>query len=304
MGVAPSLDLLDAWLNSRYEQVLEAGDWTGIRGRATIQTIGAYQSSTDTVTFTVGSTGVVGLLTTWTSAIIGLRIYMPGDSVIYTVVAVGSTTALTLDRPYEGRGLDGPGVVYAASEYVLMQNIYPLPTDCRAVNQILDAVTSYPLMQFTQAELENTAGIRTLIDLPKSYAEIEDTPEPANGVTIHQVELFPPPRLARGYTVEYLRNANQFNGLNLAQSPLPFVSQSVLVYGVRADIAVWQGRIPQAQAFEAKFQEELTRLLRVEHTQRRAKPTLRMASRFTRHRLARSTRGYQTGWGPGQGGPD
>ena len=170
-----------------------------------IQTTGAYQSSTDTVTFTVGSTDVVGLLTAWTGAIVGLRIYMPGDSVVYTVAAAGSTTDLTLDRPYEGRGLDGPGVVYAASAYVLMQNIYPLPSDCRSVNLILDAVTSYPLTPFTQAELENTAGIRTLVDLPKSYAEIEDTPEPANGVTIHQVELFPPPRLARGYTVEYLR---------------------------------------------------------------------------------------------------
>ena len=47
----------------------------------------------------------------------------------------------------------------------------------------------------------------------------------------------------------------------------------------------------QAKGYEAKFQEELARLLRVEHQQRRTPAKLGMASRFTRHRLERAGRG-------------
>ena len=299
-----SLDLLDAWLNGRYEQVLEATDWTGIHARATVATQAAYQSTTDTVTLTVGSAAVAG---EWDGSVVGQKFFRPGDMVLYTV-ASASGTQLILDRPYEGNGADGPGTVYAGSAYVLMQNVYALPADCRAVEAILDPVTGFPLTGFTPADLDASAGPRTMVEDPTSYAVQEDTPEAAStplGNTSHQVELYPPPKLARGYTVEYLRAAFGFDGTNLAQSPLPFVSQSVLLFGVRADIAVWQNKLPQAAAYEAKFQEELKRLLMVEHSQRRAKPKFQMADRFTRHRLERASRGFSDGWRGGTpGGAD
>jgi hypothetical protein len=293
--VAPSLDLLDAWLNGRYEQVLEAGDWTGIRARTTLETQAAYQSTTDTVTLTAGSTTVTGAGTVWTTAgTVGQGFYRPGDTALYTVVAWSSATSFSLDRPYEGGTTIGAG-------YVLMRNMYPLPFECKAVEAILDPATGFPLKQFTQAELDQAAGIRTLVGDPECWAEIEDSIETPSGATVHVIELYPPPRVARGYTVEYLRAAYGFNGTNLAQSPLPFVSQAVLLAGVRADIALWHGKMAQAQGYEAQFEAELHRLLMVEHTERRAKPSLRMAARFTRHRMARVTRGYANNWGVGAG---
>jgi hypothetical protein len=303
-----SLDLLDTWLNSRYESVLGASDWTGIHARATIQTQASYQSTTDTATLTIGSTDVVGVGTSWGTSwpavTVGSKFYRTGDTPIYTVTACVSAVDLTLDRPYEGNGVDEPGTVYAGAGYVLMQNIYPLPADCRAVESILDAVTGFPLTGFTQAELDASAGPRNTVEDPQCYAMQEDSPESA-GNPLHQVELYPPPKMARGYTVEYLRAAYAFDGTNLAQSPLPFVSQSILLYGVRADIAVWQGKLPAAQIYEAKFQEELKRLLMIEHSQRRSKPKFQMADRFTRHRLARSSRGFSNGWRGGEpGGPN
>jgi hypothetical protein len=299
-----SLDLLDAWLNSRYEQVLESGDWTGIHARSILETTAAYQSATDSVTLTVGSTAVVGSGTAWTRAATqGFKFYRPGDTALYTVTAWTDATHFTLDRPYEGNGVDATGTVYAGAEYVLMQNVYALPPDCRSVERILDPVTGYRLAQLTPGELDAAAGTRTLIDDPQSFAAIEDQPESIGYSPQHQVELYPPPRLARGFTVEYVRAPYGFDGTNQTASPLPFVSQSVLLFGVRADIATHLGKLPQAAAYEAKFQEELLRLLRIEHTQRRAKPTLHMADRFTRHRMARSGRGFNNAWGPGAGGP-
>lgn len=313
-GLSP--DLLDEFLNGRYEQVLEAADWLGLKAHANISTQAAYQSGTDTVTLTVGSAAVTVTGTTWPEAITGLRIYRPGDSVIYTVTWT-STTTFNLDRPYEGHANDAAGTVYAGSAYVFMQNIYTLPSDCRTVVTILDPVTGFPLTKFSKDQLDESCGPRTLLQDPTSYAVYDDSDENSPPV-LHQVELFPPPLSARAFPVEYLRAANAFDGTNTSDSPLPWVSQSVLLYGCRADVQAYLASQAAAAAnagsaaahdrmagkYEAKFQDELARLLRVEHQQRRKPTPLRMHQRFTRHRLERAGRGLINYWGPGQGGPN
>jgi hypothetical protein len=288
-----NLDLLDSWLNARYGSVLEAADWTGIHARVTLETQGAYLSGTDTVTLTVGSATVAGLGTAWTLlSTLGQKFYRPGDEALYTVTAWTDATHLTLDRAYEGKALDAPGVIYAAAKYVFMQNVYALPDDCRSVERILNPMTGYPLAQFTPAEMDASAGNRTTVGHPQSWAEVEDTPEVDGGTgTLHQVELFPAPLLARGIPVEYLRSVFAFDGTNLSEAPLPFVSDAVILYGVRADIAIAAGKLNQAQGYELLFKQELARLLMVEFAQRRAKPAMQMADRFTRHRFERAIRG-------------
>lgn len=308
-----SLDLIDEYLTSRYEQVLEANDWTGVKGHSTIETQAAYQSGTDTVTFTVGSSSVTGSGTTWTSAITGQRMYRPGDTVYYTVTYV-SATSLTLDRAYEGNGTDAPGTVYSASAYVFMQHIYSLPSDLRAIVSILDPVTSWPLNPMSKDELDASAGPRTNVQNPVYYAQYDDTTDTAPPV-IHQVEFYPPPLYARGYTLEYLKQMTFFDGQSTSNSPVPWVSATVILHGCRADIALYlagqqqtpaaaQPYLAQHDRYEKNFEIELARLLRIEHTQRRQKRPMQMAARFTRHRLARATRALNRNWGPDQGGPN
>lgn len=310
IGSEISLDLLDEFLNGRYEQVLEANDWKGCRYHATIQTTAAYQSATDTATLTVGSNAVTGVSTTWTSALIGKRFYRPGDAALYAVAAVGGTTSLTLDRPYEGISGNASGTVYSGSSYVLMQNVYTLPGDVRSVISILDPVTNAPMERMSKDGLDTSAGARTLIGDPKVWVLYDDTDETAPPV-IHQIELFPPPMYARGYQVQYLHTAIGFDGTNTSGGPQPWVGTQVLLYGCRADIAAHMAGqsegaasvyFAQAKMYEAKFQEELARILRKEHNER-AKVPMQMAGRFTRHRFDRATRGGRTGWGVGQGGP-
>jgi hypothetical protein len=299
------MDLCEEWLNGRYLAVLESSEWSALRARFTLQTTAAYQSAstnpvTDTVTLTVGSTAVTGSGTNWPSTYTGMRFYRQGDTAIYTATILTATT-LTLDRPYEGHGIDAAGVVYAGSSYVFMRNVYALPADCRAVLEVMDADTGYPLVPHTPAELDLSAGPRTIIDYPKSWAVVEDTPQTqppaAPTAVVHQIELYPPPRLARGYSCAYTRDPNLFNGINLNTGPLPFVTQSVLLYGARADLALWQGKLPQAAAYEASFNRELKQLQLVDASQRKQDGTLRMSSRFTRHRMERAARGYYNGWG-------
>lgn len=296
------LDLLDSWLNERYEQVLEATDWIGRKAHASLETTAAYQSSTDSVTATVGSTAVTGLHTSWTSAITGQRFYIPGDTAVYVMTYV-SATSLTLDRAYEGQGSDPAGTVYSASPYVFMQDVYTLPSDCDSVVTVLDPISGQPLAPFTKDGLDASVASRALIGYPQSWAQYDDSAE-ASPPVLHQIQLYPPPQYARGFPLEYLRLANAFTGSNTSSSPLPFLSNSVLLNGVRADIQVYLENFTGAKGYEAMFENELARLLRVEHTQRRVKTSVKMADRFTRHRLARSARGLMSAWRGGEpGGP-
>ena len=299
-----ALDLLDEWLNSRYEQVLAATDWTGRKTHVTIETQAAYQSAADTVTFTVGSTAVVGSGTLWSDSLDGQQIYRPGDEVIYTVASVADGTDLALDRPYEGNGVDAAGTVYAGSAYVLMQNVYALPADCESVSSILDPVSGFPLAELNKAQMDASAGPRAILGDPGAYALYDDTSQAAGDPVLHQVEFYPPPLHARGMIVSYACAAVGFDGISVGSSPLPFVSTAVLLNGVRADIAMHQGRLPAAALYERKFAEELGRLIMVDHMRRRGPVALGMAGRFTRHRLARVQRGLGNYWGPGQGGPN
>jgi hypothetical protein len=310
-----SVDLIDGYLNSRYEQVLGAHDWMGLNAPATLQTTAAYLSAnnSDSVNLTVGSNAVVGVGTTWTSTITGLKFFRPGDTAIYTVTYITGTSA-TLDRAYEGVGWETPGTAYAAADYVLMQNVYALPADCSAAVTILDPVTLSPLNSFSKAQLDECAGTRAMVGQPASYAVCDDTPEAAPPV-LHQVELYPPPLTARGYPLEYDRAAFGWDGQSTGNSPLPFVTDTVMLEGVRADIAAHLAAAAQgaavgamltlAKLHEAKFQEEVRRLIGKELKQRKKKVPMQMAGRFTRHRMARSLRGWSNGWrGGGQGGPN
>jgi hypothetical protein len=307
-----SADLLDEYLNTRYEQVLEATDWQGIVAHATVETQAAYQSTTDTATFTVGNATVTGVSTAWTAALIGQKMYRPGDVPIYIVTAVNSTTSLTLDRVYEGVDGDAVGTVHGTSPYVFMQNVYILPNDCATIISFLDPVTGWPMNRLTKDEMDLSAGTRTLIDDPTNYALYDDSTETSPPV-LHQIEFYPPPRFAKGYPLEYRRSVLAFDGGNTQGYPLPFISSTVLLHGCRADIARYLAAedpklasvyLGQATQYEALFGVELARLLRVEHSQRRKKMPMKMADRFTRHRLERASRNYNNYWGHGQGGPN
>jgi hypothetical protein len=295
------LDLVDEWLNSRYSTVLESTDWIGLKAHTTIQTTAAYQSTTDTVTATVGYTAITGAGTAWTQAQTGLQFYVPGDVVTYTVEWM-SPTFFALDRPYEGKGGDAFGTQYVGVPYVLMQSIYPMPYDCRSIVTVLDPRTQLPLRSFTKDGLDAAAGMRATLGYPASWAEYDDSPDPAPGMgvrapVLHQIEFFPPPLEARGFPLEYLKAANGFDGQTLTAAPLPFISPTVILAGVRADVALFQGELPKAAAYEKLFQNELQKLLLLEHSSRRVKVALKFASRFTRHRLARVNRGQSIhGW--------
>jgi len=307
-------DLLDSYLNNRYEQILEKAEWMGLNMHSVIRSIAAYSSGADHATLTEGQSIVVGTGTSWIASQAGLRFYVPGDTAVYTVASVEGPLALTLDRTYEARGTDVAGTVYALSSYVLMQNIYLLPTDVRTVVDVLSPITGLPMQRFSRAELAATSGTRAMIGEPQCYAVYDDSPEGAVSPVLHRIEFYPPPSYARGFDLEYVHEAVGFDGGSTANSPFPWIGDSVLLYGCQADISMHLARHAapgeaashrgDAKNYEAKFQEGLASALRVEYQQRRPLSAVKMADRFTRHRMNRANRGYNNTWGIGRGGPN
>ena len=296
------LDLLDEFLNATYEEILSATDWGQFLDQHyTIETQAAYLSTTDHVTLTVGQAGVVGVGTSWTSALVGSWFYRPGDNAIYLVSAVVSTTSLTLDRVYEGVSNNAAGTIYSGASYVTMQHIYKLPGDVGAIVSIIDPVTGYPLNPLSRKQMDDSAGPRTLVGDPKSFCPYESSPE-SLGAVFHQVEFYPPPKFAKGFSMEYVHAATGFDGATTSNSPLPFVTTTLLLNGARAKINAHLEKSQKALFYATQFENELNKLMLKVH---REKPpaTLQMANRFTRHRLVRAGRGRRNAWGVGQGGP-
>jgi len=307
-----SLDLCDEWLNERYKSVLSTTDWYGLKNHSVIQTVAAHQSAaTESVTLTVGSASVAGAGTNWTDpGVTGRMFFRPGDNVVYTVAALLSPMSLTLDRPYEGvAGNNAPATVYAGAAYTFMTDIYALPADARAPVTIINPVTANPMGELTKDQLDFSAGTRATVGDPWVFAIFDDTSENltlaggAPAPVLHQVQFYRPPLYSRGYALEYLREANYFDGTNTGASPLPFVTDTVILAGARADAWLHLGNLPKAAGYAAQFSQELGRMLLLEHAQRRKTSALHMDPRFTRHRLARLDRQWGRGWGPGQGGP-
>jgi hypothetical protein len=309
-----SQDLIDGYLNERYEQLLEACKWVGRNYHAMVQTTAAYQSTTDSVNLTVGSNAVTGVLTTWTAAATnGMTFYAPGDTVVYTFTWLTATSG-TLDRPYEGNGTDAPGTQYANAGYVFMQDIYQLPADVDTIIEMLNPVTGFPLERMSNEQLDRACGTRTLVQDPVAWALYDDTNENISPPPVHQVRFYPPPLNARGIPLEYAHVANGWDGSSTNAGPLPFVSSSALLAGCRASIETYLASKTEGAAAAAhtnasktyllEWNVEYNRLLLVEFSQRRKKLPMRMASRFTRHRVGRAAQGMLNYWRGGiPGGP-
>jgi hypothetical protein len=288
-GPGVSLDLLDEFLQKRYEQVLSHIPWSGLEGHLTIQTLAAYQSATDTATFTVGSAAVSGAGTAFVSGQIGRKIYRVGDVEVYTILTTPATTSMTLDRPYQGNGAEAAGTVYAGAGFVIMQNVYTLSADFRTAIAILSPITNLPLNRFSKAELDMVAGPRATIGDVAAFAMYDDSSE-ASPPVLHQVEFYPPPMYGNGFECNYKKAVNAFNGSNTAAAPLPWVSDTVLLAGCRADVYKHLKEFTSAAAYQLDYVTELARMVRLELAERRAPAKIRMADRFTRHRIARGSR--------------
>jgi hypothetical protein len=277
-----SPDLIDGYLNTRYGDVLDRYPWKGLEVKAVLETTAAYQ--TGTVSVTQGSTAVEGTGTVLTAGMTGMKFRVSSDTAIYAFTWVDATHG-TLDRNYEGS-------TNLTAGFSIFQDEYVLPATTKTVLSVVSPVMGVPLEDWTERQLLGEGfgylGQPNCPGTVTAYAVTCDTNEAAPPVN-HQIQFFPPPKLAQGYPLRYQKATAGFSGANTSSAPLPFVSDNVLLCGGRADIKRKQKDYAGAELEEALYEKAILTMLKADGV-RRGNATPVLAPQWSGYRLKRVMR--------------
>lgn len=274
--MAPGLDpdLVDGWINDRYQTILDRRRWKGLEKDGSFVTVAAY--STGSLTLTNGSAAVTGVGTTFTAAMTARKLRVIGRSESYTFTQLGATTG-TLDRLYEGDTSANLG-------YEIYQDTVDLAADFK--EPLVDRNERRPLeiVHWTRQDLDRAAPARVISGEPQIYVF---APDKADGT--RRAQLYPIPAFAASYPYSYIRKATRFLDDDSALAIFDWVSVECLLSFVQASVRGHMKDYTGATLAEQKGDAELMKMiLRDERIDGPKK--LRMAQKYTRHRLERTLR--------------
>lgn len=265
------LDLIEGWINDRYTEILGELPWQRQDVESVLITVAPY--STGTVALTQGSTAVTLTDGTWTSAMNGRAFRTPPRSEFYQFTYSSSTTGI-LDRPYEGP-------TATASGYSIFQHIYPLPSDCRLLEDDAFDGKFGPLKRFTHAQLNSSDPWREATGVTQGWASyMDDSSTPP----LMQVEIYPVPDSAVGIPFTY---AAQDGPLTATSTLLKvWLQPTALIEGVTAKIKAHLRDYNGAQLHMASAIGAV-KIMRNTEAQGMAPASLTLDSYYTAHRRSR-----------------
>lgn len=275
--LAPGVDAdtLDGWINDVYQSILGRKAWKGLEADGAIAT--AALAQTGTVALTAGVQAIVGTGTGWSGAQDGFRIAFPPRTETYSFAFVDGTHG-TLDRGFEGATGSGSG-------YRLYQDTYTLPADFARPFNSLNERTPGVIEHWDRQQADRAAPVRLIFGEPALYAIVSDSPE-----DLKRAQLYPIPQFAASYPFRYIRRAPVLTEGDTAVPILPWVSSKALIDLVRAEIEADRKNYTGAVAYRASGEAEVNSML-IADAKMRGPQKLRMAPRYTRHRLERTMRG-------------
>lgn len=272
-------DYLLALINARHNKILNTYDWTHLWVDTILATVAKYD--TGTVAVSVGGTSLTGTDTVWTAAMTGRRIRIASRNEFYVFTYVSATTA-TIDRAYEGTSAE------TAAAYRIWQPIYALPSDLDILLSLKVPSTEQDMDQITQELLDNIDPARQTYGVPMTYAPFEDSSS-----NLSQIELYPGNETAVGLPLEYRATVAEFT--DTAETFLPWMDVDAIFYGVKADLFADDGKMNESMRFEALFKDRLSDMI-ASDGDRKESQQMQMSSRFTDHRVARTSDVYDRRW--------
>ena len=205
----------DAFIQTSFSQIWEAHEWHARRVEALIALVADY--STGTLTATQGSDTLVGVGTTWTSAMVGRWIRIGHSNELYQVTAYASATGLTIESPTGGTGWQSATTTGAS--YVIFQHVFKLAAD---VEQVLLPTREYALHETTREQIDALDPRRISTGTTMAWAPRELASDGA-----YQIELWPRPNVAGVMRVPYLKKAptlGQSTDVLLRQDPIEYLA--------------------------------------------------------------------------------
>ena len=264
------LDLIELWINQRYDEILGELPWTRLNVESVLVTAAPF--SDGTVAVAQGSNSLTLTGSAWSSRMSGRAFRIAGQSEYYQFTYADDTTA-TLDRPYEGPNS-------AAAGYSIFQAVYVLPADCR----MLDDNAFSPLKRMDRSQLNQSDPWRVQSGKPGifcSYMDDASTPPRL------QVELYPVPDSAVGLPFTYQSDGGD---LSAAATILQvWIQSTALVSGVEAKIRRHLKDLAGSQLAAAEAKAALANM-RTSNAQGMAPAQMKMDGYLTSHRRGRWTR--------------
>jgi len=266
-----SLDLIEGWCNDRYAEILGELPWSRLTVQSRLLTTAPYSAGTAAVVG--GSAAVTGVGTTWDTGMTGRAFRVAGRSEFYEFTWLTATTG-TLDRPYEGT--DSP-----LAGYSIFQNVYPLPSDCRLLNDDAFSNRYGPLVRFTHGELNESDPSRIQIGVPRAWASSMDSSSTPPQM---QVELWPIPDLAIGIPFSYIGDAAPLTDTSTILQV--WMQPTALLEGIVAKIKAHKEDYTGAQLAMLMAKSALANM-RTSEAQGMAPAQMKLDDYYTRHRRQR-----------------
>lgn len=256
-------DILDGFIQDRYSEILQELEWSRIETTAILETTAVYEVGTASVAF--GSNAVTTTGGMWSASMTGRGFRVVPRPEIYEFTYQTPFTGL-IDRPYEGPS-------DPAATYKIFQFVYPLPDNCRLVND-----DSFAPLERVSHETGTSYGEPQIW---QSYMDDNSNPPRM------QVKLYPIPTLAVGIPFTYVAEEDAPTSGSVAFAPWMEPS-SAMFEGVAAKI--W--RIPMflnlaASQLSMSVAEKALNTMKASDAARQGVQKLEMADYWVRHRVRR-----------------
>lgn len=258
-------DLIEGWITDCYQEILGALPWSRMDVQAILVTTAPY--ATGTVNVSEGSQAVAVTGGAWSAAMSGRAFRISGDEEEYRFTQTGAATG-TLDRAYAGAS-------NAAASYSIYQTIYPLPADCRFLDE---GAFPGPRRRLATEQGQETLPSIDLTGEPEVWWPcMDDDSTPPQ----MQVRLFPIPD--RVYGIPYTYCAEVSNPGGTSALLLPWMQPAVLIEGTSAKIKRHLKDYVGAQMAKAAFSDAVA-VMRSQESYRRGPLRMEMGSYYTAHR--------------------
>ncbi len=228
------IPLAQEFVNTAYSRALGLHDWSALRARSEVFV--PAEHSAGTVDVTQGSAALVGSGTAWTADMEGRQFRVAGQP-YYTILAVTSATAITLDRPWADETATG-------QDYTINYVYVRVPEDFGHFLSFADPSNNWRLhTNFLSEDIDRVDAERTSAGTP--FVVVSQGVTPAGSATIdpglQRFELWPRPNGPHLYSFFYMKKLPLMSAN--ADRPIFPLRGDVLRAGAIGELCKWPGTI-------------------------------------------------------------
>jgi len=266
-------DLIEGWILDTHAEILGMLPWTRLYVQSVLTTTAPY--STGTVSVQNGSSAITLTGGAWTGSMNGLEFRVTGDSDVYQFTQTGDSTGV-LDRPYAG-------TTNASAGYAIYQSVYPMPANCRHLDDDSFAGMSRLATQEGQNALAAGMAPDVAADSPQTGRPVAWWPymDDASIPPQLQVRVFPVPDKVYAIPCSYIAEAAAPGATSFTL--LPWLQPAALIEGATAKISKHLKDTGGYQAAKAEFKDAM-RVMITQEANRVGSIQLRLGGHYTRGR--------------------